>query len=171
MDQEALYVTGLDEIAWGCLLLAATLAIHGVGMLFTLRFTELLKAELPDRRGLARGVLVIIAAAWCITFVHLVEVLVWAGFFVWKDAMPNASTAYYFALLDYTTLGSRYDLPVRWRLLEGMLAMAGLMTFAWSTGVLLALAQEFQQHQLRLIARHRGTRQHAPPSPPPGSST
>ena len=53
------------------------------------------------------------------------------------------SSAYYLSLLDYTTLGCEYDLPVNWRLLEGMIAISGLMTFAWSTGVLFALAQEF----------------------------
>jgi hypothetical protein len=63
--------------------------------------------------------------------------------------MPNASMAYYLALLDYTTLGCEYDLPVKWRLLEGMIAISGLMTFAWSTGVLFALAQEFQGRELR----------------------
>jgi hypothetical protein len=57
--------------------------------------------------------------------------------------------AYYLSLLDYTTLGCEYDLPVKWRLLEGMIAISGLMTFAWSTGVLFALAQEFQERELQ----------------------
>ena len=70
-------------------------------------------------------------------------------FFVWKGAIPSPSAAYYLALLDYTTLGCEYDLPMKWRLLEGMIAIAGLMTFAWSTGVLFALAQQFQERELR----------------------
>jgi hypothetical protein len=64
--------------------------------------------------------------------------------------MPNTSIAYYLALLDYATLGSPYNLPHNWRLLEGMIAIAGLMTFAWSTGILIVMAQNFQdQHRKR----------------------
>jgi len=40
-----------------------------------------------------------------------------------------------------------------------MLPIAGLMTFAWSTGVLFALAQEFQSNQLSAMHRRRAERQ------------
>ena len=106
-----------------------------------------------------RGGAVLILASWMIVFIHLVELLVWAAFFLWQGAMPNASNAYYFALMQYTTVGSSLNLPPRWRLLDGMLPIAGLMTFAWSTGVLLTLAQEFQSTQLSLIHKRRAERQ------------
>jgi hypothetical protein len=93
-----------------------------------------------------------------IIIIHLLEVLVWAGFFLWKGAMPNASLAYYFSLNEYTTVGSNFNLPLRWRLLEGMIATAGLLTFAWSTGVLLTLAQDFQERELQLLKLRRQKR-------------
>ena len=74
---------------------------------------------------------------------------------------PNASTSYYFALMQYTTVGSAWSLPLRWRLLDGMLPIAGLMTFAWSTGVLFALAQDFQSTQLSLVHARRQARRAA----------
>ena len=46
-------------------------------------------------------------------------------------------------------MGSAYNLPLKWRLLEGMIATAGLLGFAWSTGVLYPLAQEFQDQQVQ----------------------
>ena len=67
--------------------------------------------------------------------------------------MPNASTAYYYALLEYTTLGSSLDLPLRWRLLEGLVAIAGVLAFARSTSILLTLAQGFQEQQLLALER------------------
>jgi len=51
-------------------------------------------------------------------------------------------------LNEYTTLGSNIFLPLKWRLLEGMIATSGLLTFAWSTGVLITLAQKFQDRQM-----------------------
>jgi len=46
------------------------------------------------------------------------------------------------------TLQAGY-LPQHWRLLEALLGMAGLLTVAWSTGILYMLAQDFQESQLR----------------------
>ena len=148
------YVTGIEEIGWGVSLVAITMVLHGIGMVWTLRAVNTLKARLGPQLGLAASLLILVVAAWLITVSHLVEVFTWAGFFLWKHAMPNPSIAYYFALLDYTTLGSEYDLPSNWRLLEGMIAIAGLMTFAWSTGVFFAVAEEFQDRELRRGQRH-----------------
>ena len=147
-----LYVTRLEEIAWGVALVAIIMVIHGLAMVWTLRGVHAMKARLGANVGFAWSLLVLVAAAWMITVTHLVEVFAWAGFLYWKRAMPNMSMAYYLSLLDYTTLGCEYDLPANWRLLEGMIAISGLMTFAWSTGVLFALATEFQTRVL-----HRGT--------------
>ena len=143
------YVAGIEEILWCVGLVALTMVLHGFGMIWTLKATRMLKTTLGPDFSLGASLLLLIAAAWLITVTHLVEVFTWASFFLWKGAMPNISMAYYLALLDYTTLGCEYDLPSNWRLLEGMIAIAGLMTFAWSTSVFFALAQEFQDRELR----------------------
>ena len=152
------YVTSLEEVLWGITLVAITMAIHGSGMLLTLFTSHSLKRPTEAAQSFVRGVAVLILASWMIVLVHLVELLVWAAFFLWQDAMPNASTSYYFALMQYTTVGSSFNLPLRWRLLDGMLPIAGLMTFAWSTGVLFTLAQEFQSAQLSVIHRRQAER-------------
>lgn len=146
------YVAGFEEIAWGVALVAIVMVLHGLGMVWTLRVVHGLKGRLGPSVNLAASLLVLVVAAWLITVAHLVEVFAWAGFLHWKRALPNMSMAYYLSLLDYTTLGCEYDLPVKWRLLEGMIAISGLMTFAWSTGVLFTLAQEFQA---RVLGRGR----------------
>jgi hypothetical protein len=84
--------------------------------------------------------------------------------------MPNASTAYYYALLEYTTLGSSLHLPLRWRLLEGLIAIAGVLAFAWSTSILLTLAQGFQEQQLLALERRRERHQRGPTPSAPGPS-
>ncbi|MFO1478052.1 MAG: hypothetical protein U1F98_15555 [Verrucomicrobiota bacterium] len=151
LDQ--IYVTGIHEIIWGCLLVAVTLAFHGFGMLTILRTMARFKAHFQKQHTLVFGLLSIVLTSWMIIVVHLLEVFSWAGFFIWKDAVSspnaNASLAYYLALMDYTTLGCNFNLVLRWRLLEGMIAIAGLLTFAWSTGVMLTLAQQLQDEYLQ----------------------
>jgi hypothetical protein len=151
------YVTSLEEVVWGGLLVAITMAMHAFGMPVVLRVHEAWRSYSKRRPSFAKGIGGLILASWAILLVHLLEVLVWAIFFFWRGALPTKSLAYYFSLNEYTTVGSAYSLPIRWRLLEGMIAMAGLLTFAWSTGILFTLAQDFQkeQEQLRTLRLER----------------
>ncbi len=156
------YVVGIGEVLYGSLLLGATMALHGCGVLVTLRSTGALRQRAgPAASGVA-GIGILIVASWMLVLLHLLEVIVWAVFYLWNGAInapdANASLAYYFALMEYTTIGSAYNLKLDWRLLEGMNGIAGLLTFAWSTGVLLTLAQEFQSAQLSALHARREAR-------------
>ena len=147
------YVISAEEVLWGGLLLAVTMAIHGVGMLITLRVTNSIKARTRESMFISLGT--VILASWMIIAISLVEIVIWAGFFLLQGALLNHNVAFYYALVNYTTLESGY-LPQRWHLLEGLLAMAGLLTFAWSTGILYTLVQDFQRSQLRTHADGSG---------------
>ena len=164
-QEDLAYVTRADEVLWGGLLLAVTIAIHGIGMLLTLKASNGLKDRFEQviLRHPAIGLCILVVAAWMIVLVNLTEIAVWAAFYVWKGAQPNPFSAFYNAMLNYTTLQAGY-LPERWRLLEGMLGMAGLLTFAWSTSILFSMAQEFQQ---KALLRRR--REKSPPAPVPAA--
>lgn len=152
---EPAYVISLEEVTWGALLVAITMVLHALGMLGVLRANLRLTNRFGKSPSFLADISALILASWMILLIHLVEVLVWAGFFTWKKAFDNASTCYYFSLNEYTTVGSALGLPLHWRLLEGMIAAAGLLTFAWSTGILLTLAQSFQDRQLAAFRRRQ----------------
>ena len=115
---ELQYVTSLDELFWGTILVTITLTMHGFGMLAVLRVNLLVKNRIGKKTRIVVNLFPIILASWMILLVHLIEVLVWALFFIWKGAFPNQSVAYYFSLNEYTTVGSNFNLPLHWRLLE-----------------------------------------------------
>ena len=152
---EPLYVISLEEIIWGAILIAITMGIHGFGMLAVLRVHYTVVKWMSPGKSLFAGIVPIIFASCIIIIVHLSEVVVWSLFFVWKGSFPNASIAFYFSLNEYTTVGSKFDLPLQWRLLEGMIAAGGLLSFAWSTGVLFTLAKEFQDQWILMFNKHR----------------
>jgi hypothetical protein len=148
------YVISMEEGLWGSLLVAITMAIHGTGMFAILQFTDSLKARFAPMESFAGGLGIVILSSLLIIVTNVVEVIVWATFFLAQGAQPNHSVAMYNALLNYTTLQAGY-LPQHWRLLEALLGMAGLLTVAWSTGILYMLAQDFQDTQLRKRRRKR----------------
>jgi hypothetical protein len=161
------HVTSFGEVGWGIVLIAITMTIHAFGMLVTVAAGDALQSRHRARQGFFANTHVLIVTSWIIVFVHLAEVAVWAGFFVWRDAMPSMSAAYYYSLFQYVTVGSDATLPIHWRLLGGLIGMAGLLTFAWSTTVLLTIAQRFQDTQRQWVGQWR--RHDSDSGPPPSS--
>ena len=149
-----LYVIKLDEVMWGGLLVAITMAIHGTGMFSILRLVDAIKERFEPLESFAGGLGLVVLASLLIIVTNIIEVMVWTVFFFLQGAQTNHHKAFYNAMLNYTTLQASY-LPQRWHLLEPLLGMAGLLTVAWSTGILYMLAQDFQETQLRKRKRRR----------------
>jgi hypothetical protein len=149
-----LYVIKLDEVMWGGLLVAVTMAIHGIGMFSILRLVDAIKVRYEPLESFAGGLGLVILASLLIIITNIIEVMVWTVFFFLKGAQTNHYAAFYNAMLNYTTLQAGY-LPQRWHLLEPLLGMAGLLTVAWSTGILYMLAKDFQNTQLRVREQRR----------------
>jgi hypothetical protein len=160
-----LYEIKLHEVLWGCLLMAVTLAIHGTAMFAILRFVGALKERFSPMESFAAGLGLVILASLLMVVVNIVEVMVWTTFLFLVGAQTNHHTAFYNTMLNFTTLQAGY-LPLHWRLLEPMLGIAGLLTVAWSTGILYMLAQDFQNTQLEKRRRLHGAHGHRPPSNP-----
>lgn len=161
VSEELLFIsTPVEEVLWGTVMIAITMWIHGVGMQLTLTASDAIRRT-ANSKGVRPGVGTVVVASLIIVFVHLFEVMAWAVFLLAAGAIKNPHAAFYFALMQYTTVGSELHLPQNWRLLEGMIAIAGLMTFAWSTGVLFAMAQEVIERQRQPWA----ARQNLPATP------
>jgi len=153
-------ILDIGELLWGIALIAVTMALHAAAMPATRSAAARLWTRWPPVRGPFGGVPVLVVASWMIVLAHLVEVIVWSAFLLWRGALGNAPDAFYFALCQYVTVGSDLSLPDRWRLVGGMISMAGLLTFAWSTAVLLTLVQRLEDTPL---SQRRGGRH--PPDP------
>jgi hypothetical protein len=148
-------VLDLGEVLWGIVLIAVSMGIHAVGMPATLTVADRLWRRWPSGGGRfdLSGVSMLVVGSWMIVLVHLVEVAVWAQFLLWRGALASTPDAFYYALCQYATVGSDLALPARWRLIGGMIAMAGLLTFAWSTAILLQLAQQVEDARRRGVSR------------------
>jgi hypothetical protein len=146
------HVISVEELAWGIALVAVTMTIHAFAMPMTSAACARARRRSAYRHSFFAGVHVLLLASGLIVVAHLVEVAAWAVFFLVRGAFPTTSAAYYFSLLQYATVGSDLELPDRWRLLGGMIALAGAMAFAWSTAVLLTLAERFQDEQLKRMS-------------------
>jgi len=140
---DSMYVTSIEEILWALLLTALIIGIHAYGMLGVIRSDRFLGMKFGESSHINLSVFRIMISACGIILTHLVEVMIWGLFLYLQNITSNVSMGFYVALMDYTTLGSDYSVPKQWRLMEGMMAISGLLTFAWSTGVLFGIVNSF----------------------------
>lgn len=79
-------------------------------------------------------------------FIHLVEITLWALFYLWRDAMPSLQSALYFSAVTYTTTGyGDLVLPENWRLVGAVEALTGILMCGWSTGFFFAAVSRMLQ--------------------------
>jgi hypothetical protein len=126
-----------------CLVMALCVAIHASGLAWAMRW---LRRPLPSiYPPLATLRLFIRVAVW-IVLLHLVEILAWAGLYVWSTALPDLPTAVYFSAVTYTTTGyGDVVLPPAWRLDGGVEALTGILMCGWSTGFFVAVVGRLYQ--------------------------
>ena len=72
-------------------------------------------------------------AGWAIVL-HLLEISLWAGFYVWQRCLPDMDSAFYFSAVTYTTTGyGDIVLPQPWRMVGAVEALTGILMCGWST--------------------------------------
>jgi Ion channel len=117
--------------------MSVCVAIHASGVTSALR--RLPQPADPTGRFWPWTWLFIRIAGWII-LLHLVEITVWALFYVWKGAMADLQSSLYFSAVTYTTTGyGDLVLPKEWRLVGGVEALTGILMCGWSTGFFFAV--------------------------------
>jgi hypothetical protein len=88
-------------------------------------------------RAHLRLMLVMMATVSVLMLAHLIEIGIWGLVYAALDVVPRGFDAYYFAFVNYTTLGYGDILPTEyWRVLGPMAAMNGVLLFGWSSAVI-----------------------------------
>jgi hypothetical protein len=118
------------------------IAIHAIVMTAVL-WVARLADERPTSRQWLRLVGVMIATVSVLMAAHIVEVAVWSSTYRMVGAAPAGTNFFYFAFVNYTTLGYGDVTPIeRWQLLGPMTAMNGVLLFGWSTAVIFAVLRK-----------------------------
>ncbi len=133
----------------GAVLIAITVVIHGVG---TKVLVSHLTGRFLDERGFFRPGRVLpslIDTAVALVFLHVLEIMVWAGAYrmlVPADELQTLEKAVYFSFVTFTTLGyGDITLSEGWRLLSGIQALNGILLVGWSTALIFAVVQRSWQ--------------------------
>ncbi len=125
------------QLIVGLLVCLACIAVHAIIMAAVSWSANRAGTMAEPLHPQVRMVLVMAATVTVLLAAHVVEVGIWAAAYAYLQAAPKVTDAFYFAFVNYTTLGYGDILPQpRWRLLGPITAMSGVLLFGWSTAVI-----------------------------------
>jgi len=127
----------LRQLLCGGVISVVNIAIHALAMASVIAASRAASARHAARPTL-RLVVTMIATVSVLMAFHLAEIGVWSLGYALLDVAPPGADRFYFAFVNYATLGYGDIVPVAdWRLLGPMAAMNGVLLFGWSTAVII----------------------------------
>lgn len=129
---------GLQLGAAGGLVIVMVL-VHGAGILAATKLLGLEDRALRAHRIDFKAFGLLISIALCLFALHLIEIAIFAAFYLSVGAIDTLEAALYFSASAYSTLGHP-DLffPEEWRLLGAIEGLVGFLLIGWSTAVFIA---------------------------------
>jgi hypothetical protein len=124
------------ELAVSTLMILATVAVHGTGLVYLTSFLTwldrggfgVLPRSLRWRRAILAG-----ATSLALTALHGLEIALYATLFYWIGAVPDPRDAIYFSAISYATIGYSGGLITEtWRLLGAIEGVNGTLLMGWS---------------------------------------
>ena len=127
----------IAKILAGWALVASCVVIHAAGITAAMR---LVRNHPATSSAFWRWTWLFVRLAGWMIFLHLIEIALWAWFYLRQNAMPDLQSALYFSAVTYTTTGyGDLVLPKAWRLEGGIEALTGILMCGWSTGFFFAI--------------------------------
>lgn len=132
----------LTQLAIGTLVVIVNVIVQAeMFSAFAGKFETILLSLRPIFRRFANTAAIVMGALF-VMLVQTVNVWIWAVVFYLAGAFSEFEPALYFSLVSFTTVGfGDIILGHEWRLLSGLTAAAGFLSFGWSTAYMVELVR------------------------------
>ena len=131
------YFPYLLQLLFALVLTSLTVLTHFGGMNCVNRYYRRFASR---KRHLELRGIIMVGTVAIIMLTHVVEILIWAGFYYLMGISADWRSSVYASLLSYTTLGeTTAPLADHWRGIGGFEAMNAMLMFGWSTAMLAAV--------------------------------
>ena len=135
-DSQALALGAQLLISAGLVLVL--MIVHATGLLAVSRLLHLEPDVLSKRSVDFRAILTMASLGTLLFALHILEIMLFAGFFIGIGAFGQFEDALFFSASAYTTLGLTANFPEAWRLLGAVEALVGFVLIGWSTAFIIS---------------------------------
>ena len=127
----------LKLLAAAVLILVVTV-IHGTGITLSGKLFNYEEGELKRRNLLFLEFHFLVPMSLFLFALHLVEITVFAGFYLAAGVVETVEGALFASAAAYTTLGLEKGVLGDWRLVGALEGLAGFLLIGWSVAVFIA---------------------------------
>jgi hypothetical protein len=132
--------------AGAAVLVLLTLLIQTLGMAL---LVQRIRVRLPRGAyplGVFRSCVLMMRFTIAIFILHLLQILLWAGYYHWTY-FPSWEAAFYFSATSYSTVGyGDVLLPLTWRCLGPVESVTGVLMCGLSAALLFAIVRRLVEH-------------------------
>jgi voltage-gated potassium channel len=141
------------EAGVATILVFLTLCVQCAGMAVLVRLARAYLARSKDGLSPWRAGLYIVRFSAAMVVLHILQILLWAGFYHWR-CLPTWESCFYFSASSYSTVGyGDLVLPRVWRDLGPVESITGVLMCGMSVSALFAIA-----HRLVAAEANDGTK-------------
>ena len=137
------------EASAAVVLVTLTLSLQCAGMATVITWAR--PSFRPDvlRLGVIRSAMLIMRLMTAFIGLHVLEILLWAGFYRWR-CFPFWESAFYFSAASYSTVGyGDIVLPQVWRALGPVESLVGVLMCGLSASFLFAVVSRLVDREAR----------------------
>ncbi len=129
------------------LLVTLTLSFQSAAMAALIHWARAHFARAVGRFGVWHSAVLLVRFTSVIFLSHIVQILLWAGFYRW-NCFPSWESAFYFSTTSYSTVGyGDLVLPRMWRTLGPVESVTGVLMCGLSVSLLFAIVTFLVQRE------------------------
>ena len=134
-------------------LVALTLSFQSAGIAAFVHWVRTYLEQGMHRFGAFRSSVLMVRFTSAIIGLHLLTILLWAGFYRW-NCFPSWESAFYFSAASYSTVGyGDLVLPRMWRILGPVESVTGVLMCGLSAGLLFAIVTRLVERDVRFVPK------------------
>ena len=134
----------LSQLVIGSILISLTVVIHALTLDWLIKFLERRGSGILRTFRLFWKAAMLTIAVLGVFCAHVIQIWLWAIFYLAVNALPNLEEALYFSTSAFTTVGfGDLVLDERWRLVSSFQSANGFILFGWSTAFIFEVMSRF----------------------------
>lgn len=148
MDMTAPFVSSmLPQLAIATLMVFATVMIHLVGVTTLARLLRFDPTAAEHHQQFSPTVaMLVLVIVLALVFLHGIEIWLYAGLYLYLDAVADLETAVYFSTMTYAAIGfGDSEMARQWRLVSAIEGVNGVLLLGWSTAFFVSVVARLRR--------------------------
>ena len=138
----------ISQLIIGALLIILTVIIHAVALDRLMQVLERYAPSIFKKCPKFWKVPILTITVLGVFAAHIVQIWLWAVFYLAVNALPNLEEALYFSTSTFTTVGfGDIVLDRAWRLLSSFQSANGFILFGWSTAFIFEVMSKLYKEE------------------------